>query len=436
MSAAPWLAVALLSTGCASGPRARVMAAVEVRDADGALDAYERFRELDGPDASLLSEVAALILEDAALSEDAALRDAAMHQLRLAGTAALPLVRRLARREGRTVARAKALEILSERGDDEARAYLYALLDADDVEIQATALGAVDAEEEPARLVEALGHESATMRKAAARALAGAGDDAAARAALAELSRVDPDGSVRNAAVRSLGGFGAAAFEPLRERLGDPESSVRLAAVRALVRADRERALIVVGPLLETPPSPAGIEAARVLAFTGEGDPAPEGVVTARAYLRRAVTSDQASLRAQAAIAIVSLGATPELDATLLEALRAEADPSVRLSMARALRQRPGAEEDAVAALRGLLSGDEMPAVQAASILAADGVDPAIAKLEAALSHGSSLIRQVAARSLAREAQRPDAVRVALRDDDPVVRVHAAGGILAAVAAR
>lgn len=33
---------------------------------------------------------------------------------------------------------------------------------------------------------------------------------------------------------------------------------------------------------------------------------------------------------------------------------------------------------------------------------------------------------------MARDARRPDAVREALEDDDPFVRIYAAGGILAA----
>jgi hypothetical protein len=42
------------------------------------------------------------------------------------------------------------------------------------------------------------------------------------------------------------------------------------------------------------------------------------------------------------------------------------------------------------------------------------------------------MVRRVAARSLARDALRPDEARTALRDEDPLVRINAAGGILAA----
>ena len=137
---------------CGGGPRAAVDDAVRARELEGALEAYDQFREADGADGALLAEVAALLLELEALGEDESRRDAALTQLRLAGNAALPVLERIGRSEGETVARAEALAHLTRRGDGEARAYLYALLDTDDPAILAPALVAVDPEEETARL--------------------------------------------------------------------------------------------------------------------------------------------------------------------------------------------------------------------------------------------------------------------------------------------
>jgi HEAT repeat protein len=50
----------------------------------------------------------------------------------------------------------------------------------------------------------------------------------------------------------------------------------------------------------------------------------------------------------------------------------------------------------------------------------------------AALADPDALARRVAARALAREARAPHRARSALRDPDPLVRIAAAGGILAA----
>ena len=107
-------------------------------------------------------------------------------------------------------------------------------------------------------------------------------------------------------------------------------------------------------------------------------------------------------------------------------------EASVRLGMARALLGHEGAEEEARETLRALMEGEGMAAVQAAALLAKEGEDAALTRLEAALEAESALLRRVAARALARDAERPDAARPALRDEDPTVRIHAAGGILAA----
>lgn len=413
------------------------MSAVSARDVPSALDAYERFREADGADADLLGYVAALLLEQSALGDDGAARDAALAQLRMAGTEGRPALRRISEQRERPVARAKALAALAARGDDQAEALLYALLDEDDPALLAPAVDAIDPQTEAPRLVALLEHTAAEVRAAAAKRLPGAAPDGAAMLALSLVARVDPESRVRSAATAALGAFGDAVFDTVRGRLSDPESAVRLAAVRALVQANRMRALGALGSLLATPPSPAGIEAARFVALTGarhEPGVTPDGLTDARAYLRTALRTADSSLRSQAAIALVSLPEESSLDDALLVALGAEVDATAKLGIARALLGREAGDEAARAALHELLDAGGVPAIQAAGLLG-EHDEAAIDLLLRMLEAESPFHRRVAGRVLARGAMRPDAARAALRDEDELVRIHTAGGILAAVAA-
>lgn len=425
----------LFALACGGGPRAAVDDAVAAKDVPRALTAYDEFRGSDGSDAALLGEIAALVLELDALADDPERVRAAITQLRLAGTAGLPALVRLAETEGITLVRALALEALAKRGDGSSRAFLFAMIDEDDPELVALAIGAADPEEDSERLVALLDDTHPPVRAAAGLALGGLGESVDALHALAQLSRVDPESSVRNAAVRALGGFGAAAVPFLRERMGDADASVRLAVVRALIRADRDTALEIIASLLATPPSRAGIEAARVIALTGESETnegSAEGVNDARTYLLGALGDEDPNLRSQAAVALVSLNAHEPTDTALVQALARESEPGVRLGLARALRGRDVGGDEAEATLVALLDGDGMPAVQAAVLLSSEGREDALTRLEAALEQDDSLIRRVAARGLAKDAGRPDRVRALMRDDDAMVRIHAAGGILAA----
>ncbi len=424
--------------GCAGGPRAPVRDAVGRRDVPAALAAYDRFREVDGTDLALLGEIAALVLEAEALSGEPRRRDAALTQLRLAGNAGLPTLRRLADAEGDALLRARALEALTRRGDRQARAFLYALLDNEDPEVVATAIPSIDAEEEIPRLLAYLRDTDPGVRRAAALSLSSASESLQALDALAETSRVDPEPRVRAAAARALGSFGGAAAPFLRERLGDADARVRFAAVGALLRADRSRAAELLAPFLATPPSRAGIEAARLIALgADDGDDSNDGDARrreddARLYLLGALEVDDPSLRAQAAVALASLPADDATDRRLARALAEEAEAPVKLGLARALLRGAGHDGQAQAALLELLAGEGMAAVQAAALLSKDGREEALRRLERALAGDDALLRRVAARALGAEAHRPDEVRALLHDEDPMVRIYAAGGILAA----
>ena len=417
------------ATACGGGPRASVTSAVEARDVARSLDEYDRFREDEGGgDPGLLALVAALILEQAVLEGSDAERDAAFHQLSLAGTAADPALERLAERADDPASRARALGVLVTRGDSGAKAELRGLLDSDDTRIVAEAARTLDAPDDTAKLLELLVHTGAAVRAAAARELRDAAPDGRVYVALAEAARVDPIPKVRAAAARSLGAFGAQAFETLRERLSDADQTVRMAAVGALVEADRAQALGVVGSLLDMAPSPSGIEAARVIAASGG-----EGADTARAFLRRALVSGEASVRSHAAVALSGLPDNDALLPALAEALESEREPEVRRALAGILADRPGTRDKALEALRAMIADEEgMARVQAAAVLAEHEPSAAIPVLREAMERGEPDVRRTAARALARDALSPDAARTALRDEDALVRIHAAGGILAA----
>ncbi|MCZ7682495.1 MAG: hypothetical protein M5U28_28355 [Sandaracinaceae bacterium] len=211
---------------------------------------------------------------------------------------------------------------------------------------------------------------------------------------------------------------------------------MRFRGGRRAHRGRRGRGRIALGAMLEVSPSPAGVEAARLLAQRGAGPEGLAGAQAARAFLGRALAGADASLRAQAGVAIASLpeGTEAPIDA-LREALAAEGDPEVRLSLARALAARRARGARGAVFARG--RGRGMARVQAASILAQGGDRAARAALEEAIG-SEQRARSCAARparALAREAMAPDAARRLLRDDDALVRIYAAGGILAAAVA-
>ena len=118
---------------------------------------------------------------------------------------------------------------------------------------------------------------------------------------------MDPEVQVRVAAVRSLGNFGVLAIPFLEERLSDTHSQVRMNVVRALMQADSRSGLRIISRLLATPPSPSGIEAARMIALSRpDVNIAAETHMSARMYLRAALRAHDSNLRSQASVALVS----------------------------------------------------------------------------------------------------------------------------------
>ncbi|MBK7150856.1 MAG: HEAT repeat domain-containing protein [Sandaracinaceae bacterium] len=432
------IALVLGLAACASGPRSAVRAEVQQRRVPEALAAYERVRSSDGPDVGLLRHVAALTLELAAESEDSAVRDAALSQLRRAGEHGRSALGRLAQHPQPAV-RAAALLLQSDAGGALARAELRAFLDAEDHEARAAAQGALDpgAADDAAVLRAALTDPSARVRRAAAMRLRQSALDAEVRVALEQVARVDPALTVRVAALQALGHQGPEAFAELRERLSDPDGSVRMAALMALSHADPVQASGVLAGFLATPPSTSSVEAARLLAQREEEPEAPR----AADYLVSALAHSDENIRAQAAVALSSLTlvfapdpstGAPRYEAELLARLEAEPVRRARLILAQTLLRGVSSQAAGQAALREMLAGDDVPAVMAAVSLSREGDAAALALLDAALVDTRVTHRRIAAAALTRDAGDPDRARAALLDEDALVRVAVAGGILAA----
>lgn len=427
------LLVVVAAAGCGGGMRLGVSSALDRRDVPGAIDAYERLRASDGDDVELLTRIASLLLEDAAASSDETSRDAALTQLSLAGTVGRPVLERLA--EGGSV---HALALLAQIGSGAAREALRGRVDDPDPVVRAASVLGLSVDVDRAALITLATEPSARVRAAASARLAELAPDTDARLVLEERARIDPDPSVRGAAVRALGEYGAAAVPLLRERLSDPIASVRMGAVAALLHADRDGARASLASLFEMPPSAQGIEAARLLATAVERDapPTDADAERSRAFLVGALSASDGALRGQAAVALVTLPHSETLERALSEALAREGDATVRLQIARALLTSPGTERVAREALASLSTAEaSMTSLQASIELAARGDHDAALRIEQAM-HGADVpLRRTAARALARDAMEPARVAPALEDPDVSVRIAAAGGVLAAAAA-
>jgi HEAT repeat protein len=450
------LSTILLSTlvGCGGG---RVAAGGEV---GRALDAGEVGRatalwvDAGADDLPALRAIAAALLDAEARGDEPARRRSAVAQLASGGEAGRAILRRLGNdRDLSPEVRAPALGALARRGDREARGALRGMLDSDDQRVLAQAALSLDPGngDDRLRLLALLEHPSPGARRVAALRLARAAPDTEVRLELARRARVDPNPGVRGTAVRSLVRWGTAVLPVLRERLSDAADGVRMAAVGALFRLDPEAATPILGRMFEAPPSRAGIEAARLF-LQGQGggragddptapdpmdDPRATLALDARTYLRGALFAGETSLRAQAGIALSSARGWPELEAAVADRLPVEPDPGVRLALALALVRGEVAREEGLEALLDLLdvTPPGMPTLQAAALLL-ERDHPAVSErgpalLVGFLERGSRLERQAAARALAREAGAPEKAAPGLRDDDPLVRIHAAGAILA-----
>jgi HEAT repeat protein len=423
------------TSGCGAGLRGRIAEAAHAGDFEAAHERYDELRASDGDDEDLLAFVAEALLVSEARSGDVTRRQAAVQQLALAGTRGREPLERLA--ADAAPGSTDALVALARVGHRDARRLLRGLADSSDPAVRSAAVLGMSVEQDRALLLSWCADPAPEVRDAACGRLGELAPDTEILEALVERARIDPEPSVRSTSVRALARFGEAAVLSLRDRLSDPEPRVRTAALESLLRADREEGRAAVASLLETPTSASTLEAARLLATTLDpgARPTSDERSSARTHLLGALAHPDAGLRGQAAMALVAVAPDEPTSAALRSLVESEPDVGVRLSLARALLSR--SEYVARAALRRVLAEDHgMTGAQAAVVLAGAGDDEGLARLRADLGTSDASVRRVVVRALARDALHPVEVRTALQDEDPLVRIHAAGGILAAAAVR
>lgn len=427
---AVWVFASLaVMSACAMGNRAIILNAIDRRDVPRALVAYNRMAAREGPDLDLLADIAAVVLEKEAQSEDRARANLAFTQLGFVGSLATPVLERISARTSEP-ARSRALSILAQRGSGAARRQLEEELETANDEVLGWAVAGIDPEDHCASLVRFVAHTHESVRRAAARGLGECTSHEGSFDALREVSRRDPSSMVRAAAANALASWGATVIDVLRDRMSDSDPSVRLAVVGAIARADRESARRLLSPLLSSEPSAAGVEAARFLA-SGPDD--SDSTLQGRAYLRNALETAGPDVRAQAAVALLSLSDTASLRGALAARLQAESHESVKLALAILLTRQPETQDAARTALEVLLEGQPAIRLQAAAALADLGVARGKETLIELTTSSTVYLRRAAMRAVAYEGRDPSRARPGLRDEDPTVRIYAAGGILASV---
>ena len=447
------VAVVLLlwpAMSCGGANQCAVKAALERGDVKAAVSAYNRMGE---PESALLARIAAALLREEALGRDRVRQQAALGQLAAAGARGRGLLQQLADKAAdnsgpAALAGARALGLLAGRGDADAVDRLRELVNAEQTEVRAAAVSVLQPVEDLGRLLAELDSPYPSVRLAAARALGSANRNTpssrengpplpAARIALEKCTRLDPAAEVRAAALWSLAEAGRQAAESIEQALDDAEREVRLAAIGALVLADVERAELVLGRLMQSDLGEEGIAAARhLLAMNddrGGADPTKDSgaVAEAQRYLRRALAATEPTLRAAAAVAVDALPPERFDSGWLIERVEREKVPRVRLSLVNALWT--GSEQGRLrGALREIGATGGVSGAYAIALLAEQGDPKAVDKLCSLLARAPVAVKRVAAQVLGRDLGRPHLVRRALGDSDALVRIAAAGAVLAA----
>jgi hypothetical protein len=405
--------------GCASGPGAAVASALRQGKLSEALAAYDRGK----PDRALLRSIALRTLERAAYSVDANERGEALAALVAGGKLTQPALERFVLHGEGAALRARALLALAGRGDAAAKVALRSKLDTDDSDVRAAAIASLDPESDAELLAALTEHPASSVRLAAVKVLLRAAPRAETRLRLERVTGHDPDLRVRAAGLLALARQGVSAFDAVLGRLDDSERSVRMAAIDVLVDLDFVRAERELERSLGAAPSAEGIEAARALLGADRAHPP----ATARVQLERALGDRDGALRAQAAVALMSLR-----DASLRplaeERAKLERVRGVRLCLAVALSAEQAAGREQLSALMG---AQDVVSGQAALELARHGDALALARLQSLLHARDAVVRRLAARALGHDLHRGHDARSALVDADPGVRIAAAAAILA-----
>ncbi len=242
---------------------------------------------------------------------------------------------------------------------------------------------------------------------------------------LIEVARLDPEGSLRQAALTALGDVGD--FESLRlardfwDNMGEAS---RLAYVQALNAplAWKRGGNQLLTRIMESNESLAGAVAASLL--YGHRAPSAGFAVTRLLHaLREGTLSEK----------LLALASLPAGDPEVQQAIRDMAksnDLYLRTAALELILKSPNESVQAVKRLQTIAASKDADAYTAARILAARGDEPSIARVERQLSAPLAAERLGAARLLMK-LKRWDAVARALTDDHPAVRLASACDVLA-----
>ncbi len=415
----------LFAVVACSTPRSRIRHVADQGDVAGALRMYAaHVRERGVPNADALTDIALAVMRRAASSSDARERNAGFAALRSLGPRARDTYGQLVDRPGAVGDRALSAlyELDGREGPPPTRLMLAA--GTSDPERIVAGLVAFDARRDVAALVAALTTEWPEVRRAAAHRLARFRESPAATHALAEQALHDADAMVRAACVGALAGHGTPGVDAIVHALDDADVTVRLVAIGALSMASPREAHDRLSPWLTDGHEPMlALEAARSLASRGEGE--------AIEYVLAALESPRDDLRAQAAVAAVSL---PE---RLLERLAPhieDADAEVRIRIAGRFAGLEAYRPRVIRALRPLaLRPDPLLAVRALDVLA-EARDPGAAgPLRGALGSHDASVRRMAVLAwsrLAGTSGETDPLAPLLEDPDRSIRLMAAAEIV------
>ena len=422
-SLARLIAASAVGISCAGSSETQVIQveqAVQHREYTTAAALYTH----KGRDPRVLRALAENLLLDAAQSTDPAQRRAALIELSLAGRRADDLLERLTREAQSPLLLAEVLRLRLAHGDESAREPLRSLLSNRDPEVVDCAYAALKPDTDWLLLNDGLAAPR-SQRRAVALKLVAAGPRTRL-AELRELSRRDPEPSLRAAALAALTYYGAAAspvFEAaLREH--DPDERVRVTALEGLARVDPKLALPHLDQQLGAGVSSESIAAASALLRMQPRQPPERAWMT----LQNALSTPDAALRAHAAsvLAGLDLNAASVPHSVLEERLRVEPVHSVRLALALALGTRDSA---AYATLVALSKSATLTGVEANAALA-DAFAPAEARLLALRGHPSAIVRATVARVLVGRGRGAGAVAELMGDGEWRVRLAAAGAAL------
>jgi len=238
-----------------------------------------------------------------------------------------------------------------------------------------------------------------------------------------EMRRMARDAARARATIK-LGEAGDVGREALKAALADPAGEVRDAAAVALARlglGDYAQFL----EAMKDPDEGVRASAAKSLGLIGR-----DGLD----LLKKALTSDaSATVRAQAALALISFKSDPGCVTLLVEALK-DKSGRVRLAALRALARRE--EAGATLALKALLakSPPPEPALIATAALAARGEEADIELPELTLGQKDPELKALAISALA-SSKKPRArellIKTMREDADARMRVQAASALIA-----